>query len=130
MFWSILQKCWGWGENEAKDEDVAYKNIDLLFTDEENEAIRKEIEEARNIEYAKSRMIYDPVESKMNLSEFKIFGGPSVGPDICYLMAQAQQLAERLLTISGPFIENHIQLNITLISKWLYELCMHVVDSL
>ena len=56
-------------EKEAKNEEEAYKNIDLIFTDEENEAIKKENEEARNMEYAKSRMIYDPVESKMNLSK-------------------------------------------------------------
>ena len=56
-------------ENEAKKEDPAYKNIELFFTNEENEEMREELEEERDIEYAKSRMIYDPIEAKINLSK-------------------------------------------------------------
>ena len=57
-------------EKEAKEEDKAYRiAITQIFTAEENKIMEEEIEEQRLIDYAKSRMIYDPLEAKINLSK-------------------------------------------------------------
>ena len=52
-----------------KPEDEAYENIELFFTDEENQKTNTEIEEQNQIEEAKSRLIFDPENLTMNLSK-------------------------------------------------------------
>ena len=55
------------GKND-KNEDPAYKNIELFFTEEENTKINEEIEEEQRLEDAKTRMIFDHIGLKMDLS--------------------------------------------------------------
>ena len=56
-------------EIKKKNDDEAYKNIELFFTEEENEEINEEIREMEDIEFAKARMIFDPENLSMNLSK-------------------------------------------------------------
>ena len=56
-------------DDNKPEEDEAYKNIELFFTDEENRKTNAEIEEEQQIEFAKTRMIYDPDKLSMNLSK-------------------------------------------------------------
>ena len=63
--WEMMSE----GGDTEKPEDEAYKNIELLFTDEENQKINAEIEEEKQIEDAKSRLVFDPENLSMNLSK-------------------------------------------------------------
>ena len=63
--WEMMSE----GGDAEKPEDEAYKNIELLFTDEENQKINAEIEEEKQIEDAKSRLVFDPENLSMNLSK-------------------------------------------------------------
>ena len=61
--WEIMAE-----EKSKKDEDQAYTLIEAFFTGKENEEMNAEIEEARQIEEAKCRMIFDPETLTMDLS--------------------------------------------------------------